>query len=111
MKKIDYGKQCTIIWNVDNIKISHVDSNIVSSVLAYIDTEYGKISKMTITQVKIHKYLRMTIDYSLPGKVKFSIVNCIGNILNYTPEGMKGESSTPAAHHIFYIDKDATKLS
>ena len=86
MKKIDYGKQCTIIWNVDNIKISHVDSNIVSSVLAYIDTEYGKISKMTITQVKIHKYLRMTIDYSSPDKVDFFMVYYIGNMLGDIPE-------------------------
>ena len=45
---------------------------------------------MTITQGKIYKYLGMTIDYSLPGKVKFSMVNYIGNIINDIPEDIKG---------------------
>ena len=40
----------------------HIYSNIVSSVLANIDLEYGNIAKMTTTQGKIHKYLRMTMD-------------------------------------------------
>ena len=41
-KIIDY-KQCTILWNVDNMKTSHVDPAIISSFLADIDAEYGKI--------------------------------------------------------------------
>ena len=55
--------------------MSHVDSDIVSSITADIDTEYGKITKMTITRGKIHKYLRMTIDYSYPVKVILSMVD------------------------------------
>ena len=54
--------------------MSHDDSNIVSSILANIDSEYEKIVKMAITWGKIHKYLRMTINYSLSGELKFSMV-------------------------------------
>ena len=32
-------------------------------------------------------------------------------MLDDIPEDMKGESATPAAHHIFDIAEDATKLS
>ena len=53
----------------------HVYSNIVSSIIANIDAEYGNISKMTITWGNIHKSLRMTIDYSSPGKLKFSMID------------------------------------
>ena len=49
--------------------MSHVDSDIFSSVLSEIESEYGKIAKMTITQGKIHKYLGMTINYYLLGKL------------------------------------------
>ena len=49
--------------------MSHVDFNIVSSILTDIDAEYGNIEKMTITKVKIHKYLGMTIYYYSPGKL------------------------------------------
>ena len=49
MNKIIDNKQCTIIWNVDDLKTSHVEPAVVSSNFADIDAEYGKISKMTIT--------------------------------------------------------------
>ena len=45
---------------------------------------------MTITWGKIHKYLRMTIDCSSPGKVIFCMVNYIGKVLGDIPEDMKG---------------------
>ena len=62
MNNIIDKKQRTILWHVDDPKTSHVDHAFVSSVLADIDAEYGKIAKMTITQGKVHKYLGMTID-------------------------------------------------
>ena len=91
MNKIIDNKQGTILWHVDDLKTSHVDPAVISSVLSDIDTEYGKIAKMTIPQGKVHKYLGMTIDYSSPGKVIFLMINYIGKILDDTPEEMKGE--------------------
>ena len=35
----------------------------------------------------------------------------IVKILDDIPEDMKGGSATPAAHHLFKISEDATKLS
>ena len=61
-EKIYNVKQCTIICHVDYMKMSHIDSNIISGLLSDIDVEYGKIAKMTIMRGKIHKYLGMTID-------------------------------------------------
>ena len=51
----------------------------------------------------MHTYLGMTIDYSSPGKVIFSMVDYIGKMLDDIPEDMKGVSSTLAAHHLFDI--------
>ena len=62
MNNIIDDKQCTILWNVNNLKISHVDPAIISRVLADIDAEYGEIFKISITGGKFHKYLGMTID-------------------------------------------------
>jgi hypothetical protein len=63
------GKQCTILWHVDNLKISHVDPSVVKSVIELLQSEFGKEAPLTITRGKVHKYLGMTIDYSIPGKV------------------------------------------
>ena len=51
-------KQYTILCHVDYLKMSQINSGIVSRVPDDIDVEYGKIAKMTIMWGKIHKYLR-----------------------------------------------------
>ena len=53
----------------------------------------------------------MTIDYSSPGKLIFSMMDYIVKILDGIPEDMMGESATPAAHHLFEIAEYAIKLS
>ena len=55
MKKIIDNKQCTILCHVDDLKTSHVDPAVVSGVLSDIDTEYGKIEKMTILRINVSK--------------------------------------------------------
>ena len=66
---------------------------------------------MTITWGKIHKYFGMTIYYSLLGKLKLSMVDYIGKVINYILGDMKVESATPAAHHLFDIAENITKPS
>ena len=109
--KIVNDKSWTIIFPVGDLKMSEVDSNIVASVLAEIGAEYRKMVKITITRGKIHKYLGMTINYSLPEKWILSMVNYMVKMLYDTPEDMKGESATPFAHHFLYLAEDATTLS
>ena len=45
----------------------------------------------------------MTIDYSLPDKVIFLIIDYIGKMLDNNTGDMKGESATPATHELFEI--------
>jgi len=40
--KIIAGKQCTILWHVDNLKISHVDKAVVEDILKKLNTKFGK---------------------------------------------------------------------
>ena len=87
MNKVIDNKQCTILCHFDDLNTSHVYPDVVSVVLADIDAEYGNIAKMTITWVKVHKYLGMTIDYSSPGKVIFLMIDYI---FDNIPEDMKG---------------------
>ena len=68
MNKIVNGKKCTILCKFDNLKMLHINPNIVSSVLAKIDVEYRKMAKITISRGNIHTHLGMTIEYSSPEK-------------------------------------------
>jgi hypothetical protein len=40
--KIINGKQCTIAWHVDDLKISHVAAKAVTSVINLLDATYGQ---------------------------------------------------------------------
>ena len=88
MNKIIDDKQCTILWHFDDLNTSHVDPSVISSVLSDIDVEYGKIAKMTITRGKLYKYLGMTIYYSSPGKLIFSMIDYIGKKYPRIHEGV-----------------------
>jgi len=67
------GKQCTIIWHVDDLKISHVEKNVVEDMIRRLCERFGKESPLTISRGKVLEYLGLTLDYSVCGKVKFSM--------------------------------------
>ena len=48
------GTQCTIIWHVDDLKISHKDSAVVDEVIVSLSNEYGKVGEMIVKQGKVH---------------------------------------------------------
>jgi hypothetical protein len=39
-KTIDWA-QCTILWHVDDLKISHVKPNVVTKVIKQLEAEFG----------------------------------------------------------------------
>jgi hypothetical protein len=105
------GSQYTILWHVDDLKISHADSKVVSAVIKQIDNEFGKEAPVTVHRGKVHNYLGMTIDYSLPDKVQISMVDYIDCMLAEIPEDMAGESVTLAPNHLFQVNHNCEKLT
>jgi hypothetical protein len=107
-KTID-GKQCIIVWHIDDLKISHVDPKAVTTILNLLDAQYGqeivggKRAPLTITRGKIHDYLGMTLDYSEPGVVKINMVDYVKKIIDEMAENMHGTATSPAADHLFKI--------
>jgi hypothetical protein len=107
-KTID-GKQCTVVWHVDDLKISHVDPQVVTRILNLLDAKYGqeivggKRAPLTITRGNIHDYLGMTLDYSEPGFVKLDMTDCVNKILDEMSEEMDCTATSPAAAYLFQI--------
>jgi hypothetical protein len=110
MNKTIDGKQCTILWHVDDLKISHEDSSVVTDVISKLNDEYGKKSPLTIRRGKIHDYLGMVIDYSVDGRVQITMDKYITDMLNELPLDTTGVSATPAGVHLFEVNKDNPKL-
>jgi len=103
-KMVD-DKQCTVAWHVDDLKISHVSQSVVSSVIDKLNQEFGKLLPLTVTRGKIHEYLGMTIDYSIPGKVQVRMDDYIKKMLDELPPSMDGTAATPTGDHLFEVNK------
>ena len=110
VNKIINGKQCTILWHVDDLKISHVDPEVVTEVIDMIEAEFGKEAPLTKSRGKVHEYLKMTIDFSTVGKVRFSMIDYVQGMLDEAPEDIGGEAATPASRYLFEVDEECTKL-
>ena len=60
------GKQCTIVWYVDDNKISHANPKLIDEVIAKIEGKFGKMSQ---TRGDKHDFLGMQIVFK-DGKVQ-----------------------------------------
>ena len=94
------GKQLTIKWHVDDLRISHVNRKFVSDTIVWLESIYGE---MHGTRDKRHKHLGMWMDYSKRGEVKISTEGYLREVLDDFPEEITGRSKTPAATHLFKI--------
>ena len=66
---------------------------------------------MTIHCGKVHKYLGMKIDYSMLGKVSFSMLDYINKMIGKCPNRMVHRTvQTPASAHLFEVNKSCKKL-
>ena len=75
-----------------------------------IEAEFGKEAPLTIHRGKIHDYLGMTLDFSIDGKVQIRMEDYIRTMLAALPEDMAGMATTPAAEHLFKVNKTPTHL-
>ena len=103
-------KRCTIIWHVDNLKISHVDKRVVEAIIKCLNEKFGQESPLSTTQGKVLEYLGIHLDYTTAGKVKISIHEYIDKMLMKLPIDMNGTARPPASRHIFNVNQLVAKL-
>ena len=100
------GKQMTICWHVDDLFVGHADPNVVTDFLKWLANRYDTADKkLNITRGHRHDYLGMTIDFSYNEAVAFDMIPYIKKIFTAFPEKITGVSSTPAADHLFTVDR------
>ena len=64
------GKQCTIVWYVDDNKISHEDPEVVTKVIELMKKHFGNL---TITRGNKHRFLGMNITISPRKSIEIEI--------------------------------------
>jgi hypothetical protein len=83
-KKVINGKQMTVCWHVDDLKVSHMEPEEVTKFGNWLSKTYG-VSVAT-HQGKIHDYLGMILDFSKERKVMVNMIEYIKTIIGNFPK-------------------------
>jgi hypothetical protein len=81
--KMVNGKQFTITWHVEDLKLSHVDVKVVDEMISWLKSIYGE--DMRVSRGKRHDYLGMDLDHSVTGEVQVTMVDYLKRIITEFP--------------------------
>ena len=110
--KMVNGHQLTVQFHVDDLKISHREQSPIDEFLSNLRAEFGQEDELTESSGLIHDYLGMTIDYSLPDKVVFTMFDFLEDIIVEAPADLKSSRSCyPGNGALFKVDKGSPLLS
>ena len=99
--KVVNGKQITVCWHIDDLKVLHCDPAQVTIFGEWLSEKYG-VAVVT-HRGKVHDYLGMIFDFSLKGKVMVTMMEYIKNIIKDFPKEIVGTKTSPAADHLFTV--------
>lgn len=109
--KVVEGNQLTVVWHVDDLKISHKNKGVVDDFIKTMENEFGNIGPLNISHGKIHDYPGMIFDFTRPGIIVIHMEEYIKKILHDAPPDMKQTAMTPATQQLFKINTNAELLS
>jgi len=97
------GKQHTIRFHVDDLMCSHVDPEVNTKFLKWLNSKHGTYGEVKATRGKIHKHLGMQFDCSKPGHVIIGMTKCMKAMVDDFPMKLKPSDTapTPAASDLF----------
>ena len=104
------GKQLTVIWHVDDLKISHADPEAVTQFIKKLKDQYRKEAPLTIQCGKVHDYIGMCLDFRTQGKEQVDMTKYVQEIVDASPTDFAGEISTQAANHLFDVNESSQHL-
>ena len=105
--KMIEGTQYTIVWYVDDNKISHMNSQVVLQVITKIEKKFGK---MTVKRGKEYVFVGMNISFIGDNKVKLTMKNYLEEAIQTFGEDILAGAATPANRNLFVVNNDLPSL-
>ena len=97
---------CTIVWYVDDNKVSHVDEEVNTKVFETTSENFGNL---TVSRGKKHKFLGMDIEFLSYGKLSFFMKDYIDESIDLFGEELSTKVSSPAKKVRQNIDERSTR--
>ena len=103
------GKRCTIIWYVDDIKVSHEDESVVKDIMNKIESKFGKLNT---NLEKEQEYLGMSIKSNDDKVVSIHMKGYTKEVISKfdSVSHITSATSTPALPNLFVVDTMSPRL-
>ena len=89
---------------MDDLKLSHLQQQELDNIIDHLNDIFGSEGELLASSYgKINEYLGMTIDWSVDGKVIFTMYDYLEEILAEAPYDFDGEDVTPAVSDLFQV--------
>jgi hypothetical protein len=99
------GSQLTVLWHVDDLKISCKNGWEITKLLLYLRKIYG--NKITVHRGKSFTYLGMDLGYSEKGVFTVSMIPYIDTIIKDFPEEITKSSPCPHNQNLFRVREES----
>lgn len=105
--KMVNGSQLTVLWYVNDLKISHVDENVAKDTKKQLEDHFGTL---TVTSGSEHTYVGMKVDIK-NNKVHIHNIEYIKECFELFGEEIGASAKTPGKGHLFEINPNGKSLS
>ena len=106
------GSQHTIIWNLADIKSSHVDEQVNDDFLHWLQAMYTSdgIGQIKASRGLKHNYLGMTLDFTKRGELNLDMTDYITKMVEEFLVELKGTTKCAWTDGLFKTEMNAKKL-
>ena len=102
----------TVQFHVDDLKVSHKEQSVLEDFLGDLRSEFRQKDKLTENTGLVHEYLRITIDYSIAGKVVFTMFAYLEDVIVETADDLNISCSYyPENDQVMKVDYESPSLS
>ena len=105
--KMINSEQIIVQFHVDNLKVLHKDKAVLDDFLNDLRSEFGQEDELTGNRGLVHKYLGVTINYLIAGKVVFTMFDYLEDVIVECAEDLKNSHSYyPGKNQLFKVVED-----
>ena len=107
--KMINSDQMTVMWNVDDLKVSHKDEAEIDKFTDFLQDKYEKPQQglmLTYHCGKVHDYLGINLDYSRTKKLKVSMIKCTSKIFKGFSEELGTSMADPVTSYLFIMQEE-----
>ena len=99
--KMVKGKQFTLVWYVEDNKVSHMEAKLVEDFINYLKNNFGEL---VVNRGKKHTFLGMNINIMEYKKIEIEMKEKLLKAIEALKENIDEKLTTPASSHLFRVN-------